>query len=595
MKYYAADFETTTQKEDCRVWAWGACELHTDNFIYGNSIDSFIEYVIKQENSTFYFHNLKFDGEFILYYFLTHDYTWTQEEKLQNFDFATCIADTGQFYYIKFKRKGKVYTFWDSLKLMNFSIDTLAKNLKLPVLKLELDYEAIREPGHELTEKETEYLKHDVIILKLALEGVRENGLKSMTIGGSALKFYKKILGKKEFLKRFPPPEYDNAIRQSYRGGYTYLKEGEAEKNQGEGIVLDVNSMYPWAMYECMLPYESGVYFSGKYEDDPIFTVYIQMFTCAFKLKAGHLPTFQLKGNLHFAENEYVTSSLVKALYPEKEIYEEITICMTSVDLQLFLEHYDIIGEIIWQGGYKFKATNQLFRPYIDHWMEYKIESEKKGDRVGRLVAKLMLNNLYGKFATNPERASKEPYIENGRVRYKCLPFEKISPVYIPVGSFITAYARDKIIRSAQQLYDRFIYADTDSLHLKGTDFPEGIEIDSYKLGAWKVESQFYKARFLRQKTYIEYFKSGIKFCGLYGSKTISKGKRYKIVSVSKAEFTLQDKRNLSVKCAGLPAEGKKMVNWNNFHRGTVYEGAKLRPAHVEGGIVLEKSDFTIK
>ena len=67
-KCWAADFETTTDVNDCRVWAWSACNVEDFNdFRYGNSIDSFIRFcAASKENYTCYFHNLRFDGEFIL-------------------------------------------------------------------------------------------------------------------------------------------------------------------------------------------------------------------------------------------------------------------------------------------------------------------------------------------------------------------------------------------------------------------------------------------------------------------------------------------------------------------------------------------------
>ena len=43
MKIYTADFETTTDPEDCRVWAWCICD--TDNIErveFGTDIESFI-------------------------------------------------------------------------------------------------------------------------------------------------------------------------------------------------------------------------------------------------------------------------------------------------------------------------------------------------------------------------------------------------------------------------------------------------------------------------------------------------------------------------------------------------------------------------
>ena len=43
MALYTADFETTTDHLDCRVWAYGICEIgNPDNFIYGNVIGGFL-------------------------------------------------------------------------------------------------------------------------------------------------------------------------------------------------------------------------------------------------------------------------------------------------------------------------------------------------------------------------------------------------------------------------------------------------------------------------------------------------------------------------------------------------------------------------
>ena len=37
---FAADFETTTDIDDCRVWAYSLCEIgKPDNFLDGNNID----------------------------------------------------------------------------------------------------------------------------------------------------------------------------------------------------------------------------------------------------------------------------------------------------------------------------------------------------------------------------------------------------------------------------------------------------------------------------------------------------------------------------------------------------------------------------
>ena len=70
MKKFTADFETATWNEnETWVWAWAVCEIgNPENIIIENNIESFIQFCKKQKNAVFYFHNLKFDSEFIIYY-----------------------------------------------------------------------------------------------------------------------------------------------------------------------------------------------------------------------------------------------------------------------------------------------------------------------------------------------------------------------------------------------------------------------------------------------------------------------------------------------------------------------------------------------
>lgn len=316
----------------------------------------------------------------------------------------------------------------------------------------------------------------------------------------------------------------------------------------GEGIVLDVNSLYPSVMYYNPLPFGEGKYFKGKYQEDKLYNLYVQMFTCQFEIKEGYIPTIQLKNNLSFVPTEYVKSSKG----------ERITMCLTSLDLELFLDHYNVYN-IEWHSGWKFMSTTGMFKDYIDKWNAVKMESTLNGNKAMRTLAKLMLNALYGKFALNPRVQSKIPYYDHGIIRYGLGEEEFRDPIYIPVGTFITAGARYKTITSAQSVYDRFMYADTDSLHLMGTELPKQLEIDPIKLGAWKHESTFTRARFIRQKTYIEEIDGDI-----------------------------------HITCAGMPERCHDGVTWENFFPGSSYSG-KLQPMHVPGGIVLKDIDFTIK
>lgn len=550
---FAADFETTTDVDDCRVWATGICSIDEKlSFYYGNSIDWLFSFFTIYPNSTFYFHNLKFDGEFILCYLFNNGFTHSKNrtKNLEPRTFNTLISDKGQFYSICIKLDDdNTVTIYDSLKILPFSVDVVAKSFNLPIEKLELDYKEKRNPGHILTATEKEYLKHDVQIMAMALKTLFDQNLRKMTQGSNALFDFKNIMGQRRFKKMFPIPKYDADVRQSYRGGFTYCNPKIQGKDLGEGIVLDVNSLYPSVMYYNPLPYGEGMFFKGKYKPDKIYNLYVQMLRCNFEIKPNHIPTIQIKGKgSPFIPTEYLTSSAG----------EDVTLCLTSVDLEIFKTHYNL-HNVEYISGWKFKSTNTLFRDYIDKWMKVKIESTVNGNKGMRTLAKLMLNALYGKFALNPKVQSKIPYMENGTIKYMLDEPETRDPIYIPVGSFITAWARHKTITSAQSVYDRFCYADTDSLHLLGTEIPKELEIDPVKLGAWDHEATFTRARFVRQKTYIEEIDG-----------------------------------NIHITCAGMPDRCYPQVTWDNFKIGGEYHG-KLMPQHVSGGIVLKDVDFKIR
>lgn len=553
---YSADFETTTSSEDCRVWAWCICNINdTTEKEYGNSIESFFESAFKKDrNDTYYFHNLKFDGQFIISFLLNNGFSYSDNERLENCQFTCLIGEKNIFYSIKIckyrtSRKPIQITILDSLKLLPLSVAQIAKGFDLPISKLEIDYNENRPIGHKLTDLEKDYISNDVEIVARALKIMFDQGLTKMTIGANALAEFKNLFGKKTFEKNFPIPYYDKDIRQSYKGGFTYLADGYKEKDIADGIVLDVNSLYPSVMYYRPLPYGEGIFFEGKYKEDKIYNLYIQMIRCQFELKPNMIPTIQIKNSLSFVPTQYLKSSNG----------EVITLCLTSVDLELFLTHY-FVYDLEYISGWKFKSSDKAFRDYIDKWNGVKVKASKDGNKALRSIAKLMLNSLYGKFATNPESRRRIPYLdEEGIVRYKLTEIENRDPIYIPIGSFVTAWARYTTITAAQKCFDRFIYADTDSLHLVGTELPKDLEIDSTKLGAWKHESTFTRARFLRQKSYIEEIDGKLK-----------------------------------ITCAGMPSSCYQYVTWDNFHIGNEFQG-KLKQKIVKGGAILTDSPHKLR
>lgn len=251
---------------------------------------------------------------------------------------------------------------------------------------------------------------------------------------------------------------------------------------------------------------ENGIFFDGEYQEDKVYNLYIQMFSCSFEIKKNKIPTVQIKNNrFQFKENEWLTSS-------NNTI---VTLCMTNIDLKLFFEQYDVY-DLEFECGWKFKSLQGIFKEYIDKWIARKNDATISGNKGQRTLAKLMLNSLYGKFATSQDAQSKIPFLgEDDAVHYSLGEKETKKGLYLPIGCFITAYAREKTIRTAQAItdysiqkygYDAFVYSDTDSIHtlLDIKELEKFCEIDDVKLGAWKNEGFATNAKFIRQKSYVE-------------------------------------------------------------------------------------------
>lgn len=582
-KLFTADFETSTKEwydidGYVRVWAWAVCEIgNPDNKKIGTDISEFIKFCSKKDNYKIYFHNLKFDGEYILYYLLTNGYTYVNDKKdRKDKTFTILLSDTGQFYsmeiYFKCENKKHInkVSIYDSLKILNFSVEVIANKFDLPIKKLKLDYNKYRKIGHKLTIEEKNYIINDVEIMARALDIMFNEGLDKMTMASNAINDFKELIP--SFKNYFPELSFDvdKVCRQSYKGGWTYLNPKYKNKQVKEGLVIDANSMHPAQMYSKYLPFGEPLYFDGKYKDDICYPLYIQVLTCSFKLKKNKLPCIQIKNTPGFIDTEYI----------EDTHNELVTLALTNVDLKLFFMQYEITSDISWGGGYKFKQVKGLFCKYIDKWTSKKQQAKREKNNALYNIAKLMMNSLYGKFGLNPVVRSKYPYLKNDEsVGYSVNPKEIRPSIYVPVASFITAYSRYNIITNSQAIrdytiekygIDYYIYSDTDSIHclkLSEEELSKVVKLDDYELGAYKIESTFVKGKYIKSKCYIELGEDG----------------------------------KLNTTIAGLPKQLGKYINFSNFKIGFSVlaeekdKEHKLRFKHVKGGVLLYDTDFTIK
>jgi hypothetical protein len=560
-----SDFETVTNPLDCRVWLWGIVPVvePESRIEWGTTFESFAER-IAQHNSMVYFHNLKFDGGFILDWLLNNGFTHVSGSRkgMERMQFTSLISDMNKHYSYTVKwATGNTTEFRDSFKKIPMSVRTIAKTFQMDISKGEIDYDAPRPIGYEPTNEELNYLERDLRIPARALKTVIESGMTRLTVASDSLAEYKRLNSDAWFRRTFPvlSDEQDAEIRRAYRGGFTYADPRFSKRKLSCGIVLDVNSLYPSVMYNELMPYGEPEFVEGKVEPTERRPLTIFSVTFTATVKKDHVPCIQIKGSSIFGGTEYLT-----------DIPDPTTLMVTNVDWELYLEQYDV-HVLAYGGGWRFHAVKGLFKTYIDKWAKRKAETTG-GERE---VCKLHLNSLYGKFASNPNVTGKVPVLRDGVVRYVRGPEERRAPVYTAVGVFVTSFARALTIRAAQANYKNFRYADTDSLHLTMDKrwtgvyvddktgvkhkIPGNIDVHPTRMGAWKFEYEYAEAFYVRPKAYLNRKHDG----------------------------------SFKVAWAGIPDSVQEKFTFDTLVNGSVITG-KLEQMQVPGGVVLQDKPYTL-
>lgn len=643
-RYFTGDFETTVYKGqvNTEVWASACVELFTEDVKIFHSIDEQYKYFLSLDcNVCVYYHNLKFDGAFWLSYLLVdlgyeqayvrhsddiNDMEWLSQKEMKNKTFTYSISNMGQWYRITIKDKNRFIEIRDSLKLLPFSVKKIGESFGTKHKKLGMEYTGFRYAGCEITDSEKEYISNDVLVVKEALEIMFTEGHKKLTIGSCCLGEYKKSIGSKNYERLFPNPyeipinpihSYESAgdwIKHSYRGGWCYLVKGKEKQILTNGTTADVNSLYP-----SMMSSESGnrypvgepTFWYGNFIPDEALKLnryYFIRIKTRFYLKDNMLPFIQIKNNLLYKGTEALETS---DIYNPKDgkYYTQyidtkgntqeaiVTLTLTMTDFELIKEHYELVDFEIIDGCY-FRSAIGIFDNYIDKYKKIKLES--KGAK--RELAKLFLNNLYGKMASSKNSSYKLAYVkEDKSIGFTTVIANDKKPGYIPVGSAITSYARNFTIRAAQKNFygkdkDGFVYADTDSIHCNlPPEKIKGITVHPKDFCCWKLEANWDEAIFIRQKTYIEH--------------------------VTHEDLQPLDEPFYNIKCAGMPQKCKQLFlrsmqgdlakddeqltdeerdflskkrELTDFDIGLVVP-SKLLPKRIRGGVLLAPTTYEMR
>jgi len=382
------------------------------------------------------------------------------------------------------------------------------------------------------------YLRSDCRYLFELVSGfINKYGL-NLTVAGTAFKIWKK-----EFYKGKVPTtdkEYYDDFAPYYYGGRTQaFRTGLIEK---PFKIVDINSAYPTAMLD---KHPIGTSYT-IYDDLDLYSVERILEECRgrggfFTLTAisnGALPLRTLDNSIYFpADMEprkyFVTGHELKAALDND--------CITVMNIEKYLE-FDLFTD---------------FKSYILHHYDARKDAKVIGDLLEDIFNKLMMNSLYGKFASNPDNYANfmnvpKDHIEiigeesvlgdfsdfefNGflgdwLLAKKDLTTQEKRYYNIATSASITGWVRAFLFSSIKKC-SGLIYCDTDSIAAEDTS---QLEIGK-ELGQWDIEGSMVSGAVAGKKLY------AFKHADKEGYKTASKGTRLtpaEIIKVAKGEQVL--------------------------------------------------------
>lgn len=234
------------------------------------------------------------------------------------------------------------------------------------------------------------------------------------------------------------------------------------------------------------------------------------------KCKRNKLPIFKPKtddkDNMHMSEKLMAEGIIFDKRHAYAREIDFVDYALSHCELEYLLENYTIYSYDI-KCVYYFEEDKELMRLcriHVEKWIEVKEQARKDHNKTLEMLAKIMLNAPYGKFGNYDKLYPVYNYTlgGNGSILEVKVDDDKggRDNAEVPVAAYITAYGRVKLANEVNTIgYDRFIYCDTDSIHIKGwEDVPPEVNT-SGELGCLKHEGYFKDGYYIKSKTYGEY------------------------------------------------------------------------------------------
>ena len=364
--------------------------------------------------------------------------------------------------------------------MSNVSLAYLPKLFNLNVQKMvgDLDYTKLRTPATKMTKTELGYCEHDCLVvyeyIKMELLKYKSVNRIPMTSTGKVRKELQSLVMRDYEYRRITrgsiniKPSVYNMLVDAFAGGYTHANYMYTDEVIPHVDSYDETSAYPYVMVTSKFP-------MSEFKECHIKTVDDMLTNYAYLLKV----TFHnLKCKYY---NNFISASkcnnIVGALFDNGRIVsaKEVTITITDIDFRFFLDVYDIESYEINESYYA--IYKYLPKKFINFILEKYVNKTKfknvKGKELDYVKEKNKFNSLYGMTVTNMIRDEvnfdnitgwSESELTDRLIFDKLLEEKEKAFLSFSWGVWVTAYARDNLLRRMILLDPYVVYSDTDSL-----------------------------------------------------------------------------------------------------------------------------------
>lgn len=462
--------------------------------------------------------------------------------------------------------------------MSNCALKYLPDLFHLPVEKMvgDLDYSLIRTSETELTKEEMKYCENDcLVVYHYILEELKtyEYVNKIPTTSTGKVRKELQALVRTDFKYRRlvnkainTNPHVYNLLVQAFGGGYTHANWIYADEVLQDVDSYDETSAYPYVLVTFKFP-------SNEFKECRIKSVKEMSkhfcYLLVVKFKNVHCKYY----------NNFISASKCRnihgAKYDNGRIIsaEEFEITLTDVDFRFILDTYTGSYEII--ESY-YCNYNYLPKQFIEFVLQkYVNKTEFKGvdgKEIEYQKEKNKFNALYGMSVTNMIRDNViykddveewfEEELTNDEIIDKLEKEKKKSFLSFAWGVWVTAYARDNLLRRVIELDDWVVYCDTDSCKL----------LDGYDKSVFEKynESVVKKIQYVSNyldipfEKYAPKDKKGVShLLGVFESETEgdSQFTYSKFITQGAKKYAVEQNGKIKITVAGVPKKGAKVLN----------------------------------